>query len=171
MKTIQHNEAAGKGRADDYEVRTCLPKDLTADEQAACLDILTVGGAVDIASARRSFPRSRLVAIARLQGQIVGVGAIKPERPSYAAKVARDHGVTFPRNTLELGYVAVHPEHRSNGLSGRLAEAMMAQYKERLFATTYTDHMKRTLEKAGFVKKGGEREGRKQNLVSFWEKE
>jgi hypothetical protein len=48
---------------------------------------------------------------------------------------------------------------------------MMDQYKQRLFATTYTDHMKRTLEKAGFVKKGGERKGRKQNLVSFWEKE
>lgn len=45
--------------------------------------------------------------------------------------------------------------------SHRLAGALLAQYKGRIFATTYNDRMKATLEKAGFVKKGEEWKGRK----------
>jgi hypothetical protein len=40
---------------------------------------------------------------ARKGDQIVGVGAIKPVREQYAAKVARNSEVDFPANTQELG--------------------------------------------------------------------
>jgi ribosomal protein S18 acetylase RimI-like enzyme len=58
------------------------------------------------------------------------VGAIKRERRKYAAKVAKDSGFDFPPETLELGCVAVDPDHQGHGLSNRIADALLAGYGE-----------------------------------------
>ena len=144
---------------------------LNVSEIAVCIDILKTGNAVDIRSARRDLPRAHLLAVARMQDRIVAVGCIKHERAWYALKTSRNSGVDFPRDILELGYVAVHPDHRRKQLSQRFVEVLLARHKRRLFATTYSDFMKTTLRRAGFVQKGNEWEGRKNQMVSFWERE
>src|SRR5690242_14356029 len=90
---------------DDYEVITCAPRELNRAELETCFAIIGEGGAVNVNTMRRDLPNSSILAIARIGSQIVGVGAIKPVRKGYAAKVARDSGVGFPAETLELGYV------------------------------------------------------------------
>jgi len=166
---MNEKDQSASPQGSEYEVHTCTPALLSAAEISVCADIVVVGDAVDSASARRNLPRARLLAIARTKGQIVGVAAIKHERPWYAAKTSRDSGVDFAKNTLELGYVAVLPAHQNKKLSQRLVKALLAEYTAPLFATTYTEYMKRTLGKAGFANKGKEWQGRR-HMVSFWEK-
>lgn len=68
---------------------------------------------------------------------------------------------TLSSDTLELGYVPVDPAHRGRGLSLQITRLLLSQHTDRLFATTYDDRMKHTLETAGFVKRGvnGKAEG------------
>lgn len=153
-----------------YEVHIYTPTELSTKEIARCVEILKMGEAVDITSAERDLPRAHLIALARLRGKIVAVGSIKHERRWYATRIALKSGIDFPRGTLELGYVAVDPIHRKNQLSQRLVRALLIRYEKRLFATTYSDFMKITLSRVGFVRKGKEWLGRKKNTVSFWER-
>jgi RimJ/RimL family protein N-acetyltransferase len=127
---------------------------------------------VDWQSANRELPLSISVAAAFRGSEIAGVGAIKRERPKYAASVSTKSGVKFPPETLELGYVAVDPGHQGRQLSSRIAALLASQYKGRLFATTYNDRMKRTLARIGFIKKGNEWKSQNgKDMLSFWEKE
>ena len=151
-----------------YELTPCAPGDLTAQELKRCIAIIGEGGAVSLATLKRDLPRSSVLAIARHKQEIVGIGAIKPLRKEYAANVAVKSGFTFPSDTLELGYVAVDPAHRGRGLSLQITRLLLSQHTDRLFATTYDDRMKHTLETAGFVKRGREWKGRTRTL-SFWE--
>lgn len=171
MEKMVPAQVPNKEKAGDYLVQTCAPKALSAAEIAVCIDILTTGDAVDVSSAKRDLPRAHLLATARILGQIVAVGSIKHERPWYAAKISRNSGVDFPCKTLELGYVAVHPDHGHKQLSQRLVKALLSQYEQRLFATTYSEYMKITLGRAGFVKKGKEWKSRKKQMLSFWDRE
>jgi hypothetical protein len=155
---------------DDYIVKKLSAGDLTASIVSACVAIIKKGEAVDWQWAKRELPLAVSVAVAFKGPEIVGVGAIKRERRKYAASVSTKSGVTFPPETLELGYVAVDPGHQGRQLSSRIAILLASQYKGRLFATTYNNRMKRTLARIGFVKKGNEWKGKKQ-MLSFWEKE
>jgi len=113
---------------------------------------------------------AKAVALAWKDKQIVGVGAIKRERREYAAGVAKRGGVEFPSQTLELGYVAVAPEHRGHHLSDCLIKALLKQHKGRLFATTYSEYMKDALIRADFRTGGKEWKGRK-FMLSLWLRE
>lgn len=152
-----------------YDLKPCAPGDLTAQELKRCIAIIGEGGAVNLATLKRDLPRSSVLAIARHKQEIVAVGAIKPLRKEYAAGIAVKSGFTFPSATLELGYVAVDPAHRGRGLSLQITTLLLSQHTDRLFATTYDDRMKHTLETAGFVKRGREWKGRRHTL-SFWER-
>jgi GNAT superfamily N-acetyltransferase len=156
-------------KKDTYEVAPIPAADLTEKELGDCIAVIKKGQAVGWRSALRELPLATAIVIARKENEIVGVGAIKRERQKYAAKISRYSDVAFPSETLELGYVAVDPGHQGHGLSHRITEALLSQYKGRLFATTYNKRMKRTLETGGFVKKGKEWKGRSQ-MLSFWEK-
>jgi GNAT superfamily N-acetyltransferase len=153
----------------DYEVNACAPGALSREELETCAAIIEMGGAVDPDSMVRDLPRAIVIAIARKGDQIVGVGAIKPVRPKYAAKIARNSGITIPAETLELGYVAVKDAHRGHGLSHRISEILITSHAGRLFATTDDKRMKKTLSEAGFVQKGIEWPGHRATL-SFWER-
>ena len=154
---------------DDYQVTACSPKELSDGDLETCMAIVEDGGAVNRNAMRRDLRCSSLLAIVRAGGQIVGVGAIKPVRIQYAAKVARESGVEFPRDTLELGYVAVRQNHQHSGLSRRIATTLVSGYTSHLFATTDEEWMKRTLSRTGFSKKGQEWTGQR-GMLSFWER-
>jgi len=163
-------EQAERGADKAYLASSCEPGALGEAETAACVVIVEAGGAVRRGSAARGIPRAKLLSIARRNGEIVGVGAIKQIRRSYAAKIASRSGVGFPPETPELGYVAVDPKHQGNGLSHRLTEELVAKHSGPLFATTWSDRMVATLKAAGFAQKGHEWPGQHAQL-SFWWKD
>lgn len=158
------------GNPKDYDVKTCAPGDLTKADLAACVAIIESGEAVDPAAARAELPRSRLLAIARTEDRIVGVGAIKRARPHYASQIAKRSGQTFSPDAPELGYVAVDSRHQGNSLSHRMVAALLSDHQGFIFATTSNDRMKKTLSKAGFVQKGQEWKGQTGRL-SLWIKQ
>jgi hypothetical protein len=153
-----------------FAVSLVVPASLTTEEIAECIDVIKQGDAVDLVSAKRELPLATTLAVVRAGGKIVAVGAIKRERQAYALKTARDSGVSFPPETLELGYVAVLPDHRGHRLSGSVVEALLSQHEGRLFATTFNARMKTTLQNAGFIQDGNEWPGRKKQMVSFWKR-
>jgi len=154
----------------DYLVGKVDAEELTIKVVSECIAIIKKGEAVDWQSAKRELPLAASVVTARKGSQIVGVGAIKRERRQYAADVSKKSGFKFPPETPELGYVAVEPEHQGRGLSLRITKLVLAGQKGSLFATTYNEWMMKTLEKAGFVRKGKEWKGRK-HMLSLWYKE
>jgi predicted GNAT family N-acyltransferase len=153
-----------------YEIKTPPPKEVKPAEFEACVAVVKTGDAVNWRSAKDELPQATALAIAWKDKRIVGIGAVKRERPDYAANIAEKSGVPFPPETLELGYVAVAPEHRGNHLSHCIVKALLRQYPGCLFATTYTAQMKSTLKRFGFENKGKEWKGRKY-MLSFWVKE
>src|SRR5260370_41890925 len=92
---------------EEYDVTACAGSDLTPDELTQCLRVIQEGGAVSLASAKKQLPLAPVVAIARRGNQIVGIGAIKQSRPTYARSVAKKSGRSFEKKMSELGYVAV----------------------------------------------------------------
>jgi predicted GNAT family N-acyltransferase len=156
-------------KGSEYEVGTYSPGNLNRADLQTCFTIIEAGGAVDVASMKRDLPRASALALARINTQIVGVGAIKPVRKGYAAKVARNSGVQFPPETPELGYVAVDGGHRQRGLSYRIVDALLSQHRDRLFATTDAEWMKKALSKYGFLRKGKEWQGER-GMLSYWER-
>jgi RimJ/RimL family protein N-acetyltransferase len=163
-------EQAASVAEKDYLVNCCEPADLSEAERAACIAIIKAGGAVRRGLIAEEITASGLLSVVRLNGEIVGVGAIKRIRPRYAENIAFRSGVSFPADTPELGYVAVNPKHQGNGLSHRLAEELVGKYSGPLFATTSSDRMIATLKAAGFAQKGHEWRGRRTQL-SFWWKD
>jgi len=153
----------------EYEVGTYAPGNLNRAELQTCFAIIEAGGAVDVASMKRDLPRASALVLARTNTKIVGVGAIKPVRKGYAAKVARNSGVQFPPETPELGYVAVDEGHRQRGLSYRIVDALLSQHRGRLFATTDAEWMKKALSKYGFLIRGKEWQGER-GMLSYWER-
>jgi hypothetical protein len=161
------SEKPNREAPDPYAVKVNSGSELTGADRAACLAILAAGGAVNVQTASRELPRTTLMATVRRDNAIVGVGAIKRERPEYALEKAKLSGFDFDPNTPELGYVAVDREHRERGLSGRIVEALTADYHGRLFATTDDPFMKRTLTHARFAHRGEDWEGERGRL-SLW---
>jgi GNAT superfamily N-acetyltransferase len=155
---------------DAYELKPIPANELTKKDVAACVALIKKGEAVDWQSALRELPVATAVVIVRRGSQLVGVGAIKRERRKYAAKIAKDSGFDFPPEMLDLGYVAVDPEHQGHGLSHRITDVLLAGHSGTLFATTYNERMKSTLETAGFAVNGHEWKGRR-FMLSLWLKE
>ncbi|HUO00392.1 MAG TPA: GNAT family N-acetyltransferase [Bradyrhizobium sp.] len=153
-----------------YLVSSCEPGDLSKAERAECAAIIEAGGAVRRGSIAEEIEAARLISLARLNGKIVGVGAIKRIRKPYAEKIAFRSGVSFSPETPELGYVAIDPEHQGEGLSHRLAEELVAKHSESLFATTSSQRMIATLTGAELKQKGHQWPGQNAQL-SFWWKD
>ena len=165
----QIEDALDAFECEGYKVKLASPKDLRPSDLAACIAILKTGDAVNWKSAKDELPQATALVLAWKGERIAGVGAIKRERREYAAEIAGKSGVDFPSETLELGYVAVSPEHRGHHLSHCIVRTLLKTHTGPLFATTYSPQMKETLKRFGFVSKGKEWRGRK-DMISLWEK-
>jgi hypothetical protein len=154
---------------DGYALENRDPSNLEPAELATMLQLLDVGAAVSVPSAKQEIPHATTFLVLLHEGKIVGLGAIKQEREWYAELVQSEKKSHYPFSTkmLELGYVVVASEHGGKHLSGHIADALLANYDGDLFATTDDPRMKATLEKRGFVQKGKEwKDGR--DMLSLW---
>jgi ribosomal protein S18 acetylase RimI-like enzyme len=166
--SLQQSQTAPGKTAPEYGVRACAPGDLSDAELATCVEIVRDGGAVSISLEK--LQNARMLAVARNGGMIVGVGSIKRDRPNRAADIVSRSGFGFPPETPELGYVAVAPQHRRQGLSHQLVGALVKAMPGGLFATTDDQHMMKSLCGASFVRQGSEWPGRRGQL-SLWLKQ
>ena len=167
MSPKQTQTVAGwRRRSIAYEF--CSPSNLTESELSTCLNIIRDGGAVAINLEK--LRNARMLALARWDGVIVAVGAIKNNRPERAADIALKSGFSFPKETPELGYVSVSRQHRRKGLSHQLVGSLLKAVPGGLFATTDDEHMMKTLSGAGFTRQGSEWLGHRGRL-SLWLKQ
>ena len=150
------------------DIQCCAGISLSNEEREACISLIKEGGAVDPKNAEAELPLAKLVTIKRAGKNIVGVGAIKRCRPQYAYSIAEKSKFQFDPCSHEFGYVAIKESHRNQRLSHMITEKLLSKFQERpLFATTSNENMKRTLRKAGFVQRGEEWMGKKEQL-SLW---
>lgn len=151
------------------DIQVCPPSALSKDEIQTCISLIQEGDAVDPASAAKWFPLATVVALKRVAGEIVGVGAIKLIRPTYASDIANKSEFGFDHNWPELGYVVVKTSHRGRHISCALTASLLSVFRGKsLLATTSNDHMKQTLEGAGFVRRGKEWAGNNGSQLSLW---
>jgi predicted GNAT family N-acyltransferase len=140
---------------------------LTDAELAACLALLQLGAAVNVATAEEHLPIAIVQALGFLDGKIVGVDAIKRARPRYAAKTSRSSGYKIDRTMPELGYVTVDKQHRGHHLSSKIVAALLTTKIRPLVATTDKEEMKSVLAKNGFARCGHEWDG-DSGCLSLW---
>jgi hypothetical protein len=165
VTTPQHTDQNEIGLRDLwYTIERCIPP-LDDGDLDRCLSIIRSGGAVDVDPER--LRRALAVVVARREGQIVGVAAVKGIRPGYVGRIAERSRFPLERQMPELGYVAVDGHHQGKGLSHRLVAELIRGRTEAIFATTDDDRMKRTLAAAGFAQKGQEWAGTRGQL-SLW---
>jgi hypothetical protein len=156
----------------DYRVGTCAPAALTAAEMVRCTAIIIEGEAIENPESVKTWlPRSVALAVVRNGEEIVGVGAIKPARPTYAARIAAvsEHG--FASDMLELGYIARDPAHRNNRFSPRIVKALLERHGVGpIWATTSSATIKAALTDAGFCHQGKEWD-KPSGRLSLWLRE
>ncbi|HEX2099777.1 MAG TPA: hypothetical protein VHF69_03880, partial [Candidatus Synoicihabitans sp.] len=108
------------------------------------------------------------VAVHRVDGKIVAVGAIKRQRDWYAEDVEKKSGVEVATEMHELGYVSVTENQKGKKLSKRITASLLEAFQGRpLFATTSSERMKSALADAKFEQRGEPWPGQKGEL-SLW---
>ena len=119
------------------------PSDCTAEALADFEKLVIEGGAVDPQGlAQRIRNAFRLLFLRTLEGQLVGVGALKHPRPGYRDRVFANAQTTAASDQyrVELGWVVVAKTHQGQGLSTRIVGELLAFAKnENVFATTRAD--------------------------------
>jgi hypothetical protein len=125
MSHDQPAEISARAGTDHFEVEVCDPTKLTTSDRARIKAILRARGAVNVPSAMSEIPLAPAFALARRDGRIVGVGAIKRPRPDYAKLKQEDAKFTFDTEIAELGYVAIDSDFRGNHLSGRITDQLL----------------------------------------------
>ena len=151
----------------DNTVTLACPSRLTEPVRKACVALIANGGAVRPGYVEEWFPLSVVVAVKWSGAEVVGVGVIKPARP-HTATVARESGFELHPKMHELGYVTVKPEHRGQGISRDIVEALHTAHEAPLYATTSNKWMRRTLGQCGFVRRGNEWPGNDDGMLSLW---
>lgn len=156
-----------KAPTDEYVITACRYAGLVHADQAACLNILRDGNAVDVGSAVRELPRAKVVVVARLAQVIVGIGAIKRVRSRYAAGLAKKARVDLHPPGSEVGYIAVGKEHWGYKLGLRILLELLSGFVGPVYATTDSPKMMEALLKAGFSEIGLAWRGARGDL-SLW---
>jgi predicted GNAT family N-acyltransferase len=119
------------------------PSDCAAQALADFENLVTKYGTVDPQGLTQRIREAfRLLFLRELDGQLVGVGALKRPQLSYRSKVFAKARITTPPDEyrVELGWVAVTKSHQGLGLSLRIIGQLISLAEnENLFATTRAD--------------------------------
>ena len=135
------------------------PKEYSAEDIAAFMQMVKEGGEVDPATLPAFVDRALVLVTAHLHGRLVGIGAIKRPYDEYRARVfAKAKSLLDPTKfEFELGWFYISPAARGNGLASELVQALMPALASRAaYSTSRTnnDRMHASLRRAGFVPEG-----------------
>lgn len=115
--------------------------------------------------------RTRCVALLREQNtsRIVAAAAWKNPAAPYRRKSFAAAAVPLAAFAAapELGYVVIASDMRRRHLSGGLVDAIVSHITEPTFATTSSNTMRNNLKRSGFIRVGGDWEG-KDGTLSLW---
>jgi RimJ/RimL family protein N-acetyltransferase len=149
---------------------------ISPEDVNACVSVLDEGGALtNVQTAADELPHCLFVAVMRDENRkVIGVGAIKDQRPEYAARIAseRKSGYKFDSHMHEFGYVVVKKSHQGKGYSAQITEKLLSLLPSKpVFATTSNPRMLATLKKYGFTRRGKTWKSPKGKDLSLWIKE
>jgi len=147
--------------------------DLASGDQRSVAQLVASGNAVrgstDDLLAR--LKRTRCVALLREEGtdRIVGGAAWKQPAADYRRATFINAGTLISgfEAAPELGYVVIATDMQGKQLSGGLVTAITDKITEPTFATTDSNTMRKNLERSGFIRVGGEWQGKK-GMLSLW---
>jgi hypothetical protein len=164
--------ADGQDGADDYTVDRTTPAQLSEAEKLRCIELVQQGHAANAAVAAREIRLATALAVARKDGAIVAVGAIKRAR-DYTATVAENADYPLPVDTPEMGYVSVDKPHRDKRLSSKVIEKLLDGHKGPIFASTSSDKIRKINTRLGFTKAGREWDSVQNpgDKISLWVKD
>jgi RimJ/RimL family protein N-acetyltransferase len=119
--------------------------------------------------------RAAALVFLKLDSEIIGVGALKRQRPKYTADIFNKANAKSAASNygLELGWVVVSEDHRGRNYSPLIAEALVAHAANKpVYATCLSTNkpMHKTLMKHQFKRDGGEwpsTEHKGENLILF----
>lgn len=139
------------------EVR--YPLSLNPIEFATFVAFVRAGGEVSIQGLPERINGAAALVMAKIDGLLVGIAALKNPQPSYRRRISSESGFSllateFP---FELGWVYVDSAFRGQGISLALSHAAIAASSgEGVFATSRSDNaaMHRSLVKVGLVPAG-----------------
>ena len=134
-------------------------RDCSAPERAAFIAFVRAGGEVSMQGLVERISSAPALVFARIDGELVGVAALKQPQASYRRRVSSESAVPLPAAEFpyELGWLYVSPEARRKGLSLSLSQAALTSSAGAgVFATSRTENvaMHRSLTKLGFVPAG-----------------
>jgi len=129
------------------------------EDRAAFQRLVGEGGQIDPVTFPRLLANARALALARVDGVLTGVAALKRPNDAYRTRVFRAARATRTAADYpwELGWVYVAPAGRSQGLVRLMLEKLLAE-REGLpvYATSAVDNdaMHRSLKRFGFEPHG-----------------
>lgn len=147
--------------------------DLSPNDQQAVAQLIVSGkavsGTVDDLLARLKRTRSVAILRDRESERIVATAAWKHPAATYRHKnfAKADALIAGFEAAPELGYVVIAPDMQGKQLSGGLVTAITEKITEPTFATTDSNTMRNNLERSGFIRVGGEWQGKK-GMLSLW---
>ena len=130
----------------------CSPEELSQFEK-----LVRAGRAVTGIGLTDRIRRCRWLAFLPFENYVIACGAIKVPTGTYRkAKFAAAEVLSLADNYfLELGYVSVDSQHSRQGHSKRIVSKLLeAPETDRLFATTRSPWMARSLRQFGFQRLG-----------------
>ncbi len=139
-----------------------------------CLDfrkVVIAGGQVQTEGLSELIRKALWLGFANINGALVSVAAIKEPRESYKKRVFQKAKSPDDqsRYTLEFGWAHTLEGYEGNGLGSGVADALLADIEEPIFATTGKSNevMQHILTKRGFRQSGSPYQGREETRVLF----
>jgi len=135
------------------------PSSVAVADRASFKRLVRAGGQVNPATFPSLFDKAHALAFAHIDGELIGVAALKRPNDAYRNAVFRKANATcipeeFP---LELGWVFVAREARRRGVAGHLFDRLLpTRAMERVYATSAVDNepMRELLGRFRFVMHG-----------------
>lgn len=151
-----------------YQISTHPPNEIDDATIELCLAIIQEGGAVAVPNLAQFRTRTSHVAIATDLGRPVGVYTIKRPRIQYAVKIMKKAKAIFPPWLSELGYAAIAPAYRGQGLSSYIRNSVMAACGKQIYGVTSNPASIRGLTQAGFIHVGETWIGRRGDAIGLY---
>lgn len=137
------------------------PAECSREEMDCFRALVLEAGEVEETGLDDRIARAETLALLKVAGTIVGVGALKIPSDEYARKLFRranskDNAGKF---RFELGWVVVEKSYRRRSFSRRIVDALVAQAKgQRIYATSVSTRipMHKALVGCGFERDGEE---------------
>jgi hypothetical protein len=137
------------------------PRDCSKEKIDAFIRLAEEGGEVDPHGLPGRVARAAFLAFLHEENRLIGVGALKNQSPDYVKDVFASAGCEGAHLQFrwELGWVSVARDHWEKGHSKTIVGALLVPAQgAAIYATSNTGRiaMHRTLEKLGFIRRGGD---------------